>query len=140
MGCREYDPATGVVDSFERRSASSMTPAVLVQLVLFVVAFFLLHPTRFLRTLEGIWFDGLYILFFAVLYYAIASNWIRFLMGWLHLRQLLRRLEQIPLRFAFNRLAKEFSWAPIWKQGGTRRTYLCSPDRTTISKCSLTQA
>ena len=125
MGCQEYDPATGVVDSFESAVCEFHDPKLFwSNLVLFVVAFFLLHPTRFLRTLEGIWFDGLYILFFAVLYYAIASNWIRFLMGWLHLRQLLRRLEQIPLRFAFNRLAKEFSWAPIWKQGGTRRTYL----------------
>jgi hypothetical protein len=59
-----------------------------------------------------------------LLYFVIFSNWIRFLHGWYILRQFLRRMEQQPLRFAFSRLSKEFKWGPIWKQGGTHRTYL----------------
>jgi len=96
----------------------------LFNLTVFVLAFFLAHPIRYLRTLEGRWFDALYIFCFALLYFAICSNWIRFLLGWSFLRQFLRRLEDQPWRLAFSRLSKELSWGPIWKQGGTRRTYL----------------
>jgi hypothetical protein len=96
----------------------------LFNLTVFVLAFFLAHPIRYLRTLEGRWFDALYIFCFALLYFAICSNWIRFLLGWSFLRQFLRRLEDQPFRLAFSRLSKELSWGPIWKQGGTRRTYL----------------
>jgi hypothetical protein len=125
MGCGGYDPVNGIDGLFESAVCEFHDPKLfLSNLALFVVAFFLLHPMRFLRTLEGLWFDGLYILFFAVLYYAIVSNWVRFVLGWFYLRQLLRRLERLPLRSAFNRLSREFSWAPIWRQGGTRRTYL----------------
>jgi hypothetical protein len=123
-GSDSYDPAAGVASDFENAVCEFHDRWLfLSSLALFVIAFFLLRPMRFLRSLEGVWFDTLYIILFAVLYYAIVSNWIRFLAGWCHLRQFLRRVEGLPLRFAFNRLAREFSWAPIWKRGGTRRTY-----------------
>jgi hypothetical protein len=125
MTCHSEHEATDIGGCFESAIRELHDRKLFIlNLCAFLTIFYLSQPTRFVRSLEGRWFDALFIVSIGLLYFAIFSNWVRFLFGWFYLRQFLRRLERQPIRFAFNRLSKEFSWSPIWKQGGTRRTYL----------------
>jgi hypothetical protein len=56
--------------------------------------------------------------------WTIAWFWVRFLTIWSRLRFVLEALEGSPLRFAFSRLPKVFSLAPIWSYAGLRRTLI----------------
>jgi len=125
MTCHSEHEASDIGGCFESAIRELHDRKLLIlNLCAFLTIFYLAQPTRFVRSLEGRWFDALFIVCIGLLYFVIFSNWVRFLFGWFYLRQFLRRLERQPIRFAFNRLSKEFSWSPIWKQGGTRRTYL----------------
>ena len=125
MTCHSERGATDISGCFESAIRELHDRKLFIlNLCAFLTIFYLSQPARFVRSLEGRWFDALFIACIGLLYFAIFSNWVRFLFGWFYLRQFLRRLERQPIRFAFNRLSKEFSWSPIWKQGGTRRTYL----------------
>jgi len=56
--------------------------------------------------------------------WTIAWLWLRFLKIWRLLRFILESLESSTLRFAFSRLPKIFSLAPIWSYAGLRRTLI----------------
>jgi hypothetical protein len=65
-----------------------------------------------------------FVLFFLVL--ALATlwlNWFRFINIWVHLRNILEHLENLPVRVAFDRLPREKS-LPILQWGESRNTFL----------------
>jgi hypothetical protein len=55
----------------------------------------------------------------------LVSSLYRFLRAWDLFQKMLRRLERLPLREAFDRLPKKYySWTPLWQSGGARRTFV----------------
>jgi hypothetical protein len=49
---------------------------------------------------------------------------IRFLDVWRASKNLLRRLERLPIRYPFSRIPILFSWSPVWRLGGIKRSLL----------------
>jgi hypothetical protein len=49
---------------------------------------------------------------------------IRFLDVWRASKNLLRRLERLPIRYPFSRIPTLFSWSPVWRLGGIKRSLL----------------
>jgi hypothetical protein len=94
-----------------------LTSCVLAWLALFLAR---LYPI----SLEGRLFDITFGLASFLLWALVMSAWTRLILIWWRLRTLLRRLERIPLRFAFNRIPETFSWSPVWQRGGMKRSYL----------------
>jgi hypothetical protein len=64
-------------------------------------------------------FAGVWLLW-ATLLFSI----IRLMNIWAVLKKVLRRLERLPIRYAFSRIPRTFSWSPVWRRGGLRRSYL----------------
>jgi hypothetical protein len=64
--------------------------------------------------LEGKWVNWFLVAGFSFAFFIISVNWIRFIAIWRQVRAILRGLEQLPLRLAFNRLPRESS-LPIWR-------------------------
>jgi hypothetical protein len=77
------------------------------------------HPES-LETLPYNWLWASSLVFLAIL---VVSAFARFTSCWNALRDLLIELDNHPLRLAFSRMPKEYSWFPIWQWGGTRRSY-----------------
>lgn len=75
-------------------------------------------------SLDGWVMTTLFALDVAFSLWTIAWLWVRFLAIWNRLRFVLEALEGSPLRFAFSRLPKVFSLAPIWSYAGLRRTVI----------------
>lgn len=90
---------------------------------LFFCGFWLAKPDRTVISFETSAFSNWYLGLLVVLSWLLFSSLARFGFVWSQLKNILRRLEQLPFREAFNRLPKQFSWSPIWQQGGTRRSY-----------------
>jgi hypothetical protein len=73
---------------------------------------------------KGNLFDGLYVTYLLLATTFLIHSLLRFIVAWAALQKILRRLERLPLRHAFDRLPKKFySWTPLWHSGGARRTF-----------------
>ncbi len=65
-----------------------------------------------------------FVLFFLIMALAtLLLNWFRFINIWVHLRNMLEHLENLPIRTAFERLPREKS-LPILQWGEARNTFL----------------
>jgi hypothetical protein len=81
-------------------------------------------PFRIFGSLDGALMTWLFVLNVVFGLWTIFWLWARFLTIWSLLRFVLEALEGSPLRFAFSRLPKIFSLAPIWSYAGLRRTLI----------------
>lgn len=89
-----------------------------------LVWYLIAQPGRMFGSLDG---RGMTFLFTSNVVFGlwtIAWLWVRFMRVWSLLRSMLEALEGSPLRFAFSRLPKIFSVAPIWSYAGLRRTLI----------------
>lgn len=82
-------------------------------------------PWNSLRTIEGAAYDKLATVLSSLVLALLALAVIQLLGLWLRLRKLLRALERHPLRYAFSRLPKEFTWTSVWS--GDPRPQLLMP-------------
>src|SRR5258708_30247172 len=89
-------------------------------------AFF--HPLKALATIEGTFYDLILSGLSSVVILMFAMVLVRFLVTWRALRKLLQDLERRPLRYAFSRLPKSFSWTTVW--AGDPRPQLIMPARS----------
>ncbi|ADV82189.1 hypothetical protein [Terriglobus saanensis] len=99
-------------------------PEGLVLLLGVLLACAVLHPFLLFSSIDGQWMTMLYGYTFITALWTIAWLWVRFIAIWKLLRFLLELLEGSPMRFAFSRLPKVFSLAPIWSYAGLRRTLI----------------
>jgi hypothetical protein len=98
-------------------------------LFLTVVAWWLFfNPPRALATVEGAFYDSLINGLTSVVIFMLAGVLLRFSLTWRALRKLLQDLERHPLRYAFSRLPKDFSWTTVW--AGDPRPQLIMPARS----------
>jgi hypothetical protein len=72
------------------------------------------NPWGAIVTMEVDGYDLAISTVFAVLVGLLALTVARFVAGWDKVQRLLQALERHPLRFAFTRLPKDFSWTTIW--------------------------
>ena len=72
------------------------------------------NPQRAMATIEGGWYDWAITSVFAVLVGLLALTVVRFVAAWEKVQKLLHALERHPVRYAFTRLPKNFSWTTIW--------------------------
>jgi hypothetical protein len=86
------------------------------------------HPLRALATIEGAFYDAILSGLSSVVILMLTLILIRFFVTWRALRRLLRHLEAHPLRYAFSRLPKSFSWITVW--AGDPRPPLIMPARS----------
>ena len=89
-------------------------------------AFF--RPLKALATIEGTFYDLILSGLSSVVILMFAMVLVRFLVTWRALRKLLQDLERHPLRYAFSRLPKSFSWTAVWV--GDPRPQLIMPARS----------
>ena len=73
-----------------------------------------INPWGALVTLEVGGYDLATGTIFAILVGLLALTVVRFVAGWEKVQRLLQALERHPLRYAFTRLPKDFSWTAIW--------------------------
>lgn len=90
------------------------------------VILFVLRPWETLRSIEGGYYDLLFILLVVVVCLLIVLVWGRYLYIWNRLRRLLRGLERTPLRWAFSRFPNTYAWSPLWYEDAERRAYAIS--------------
>jgi len=99
-------------------------PEGLLLLLCVLIACAVLHPFLLFTSIDGKWMTMLYGFTFITALWTIAWLWVRFIAIWRLLRFLLELLEGSTMRFAFSRLPKAFSLAPIWSYAGLRRTLI----------------
>jgi hypothetical protein len=90
---------------------------------LFAISVLALRPWATMDAIDPQWVHRFLVAGFTFAFFVMSINWIRFLAIWRQLRQLLRGLEKLPLRVAFNRLPRESS-LPIWSWSVHDGTYL----------------
>jgi hypothetical protein len=88
-----------------------------------LLTFLVFDVGKHFATPESFPFSEFYIVGLGLLFLLLFSNWARLLFIWSHLRRVLEGFDQLPLRQAFRRLPKQYSWSPIWEHGGTRQGY-----------------
>src|SRR5262249_20250967 len=71
------------------------------------------------RCYDAVVFAGVYAVWIALL-----ATVIRFWYLWQVARTFLFRLWWLPIRYAFNRIPGLFSWTPVWRAGGIKRSML----------------
>ncbi len=86
------------------------------------------RPLQMLATIEGALYDAVLAGLSSIVIFTLAFVLVRFLMTWRVLRKLLQNLERHPLRYAFSRLPKDFSWTTVW--AGDPRPKLIMPARS----------
>ena len=74
--------------------------------------------------IEGRIYDVIVFAGICAIWAALLSTVLRFWDVWEVSRKMLRRLERQPIRYAFNRIPGLFSWTPIWRLGGIKRSML----------------
>jgi hypothetical protein len=93
----------------------------------FIISFMLLlRPWAALHSVEGAFYDGLIVFLVLFICLLIVLSWGRYLYLWNRLRRILRGLERTPLRRAFSRFPKSYSWSPLWYEDAGRRAYTIS--------------
>ena len=88
-----------------------------------------------LHSLEPTVFN--YVIFAGVclLWATVLFSIIRLMHIWAVLKKVLRRLERLPIRYAFSRIPSTFSWGPVWQRGGLRRSYLVQARSLEYLRC-----
>jgi hypothetical protein len=86
------------------------------------------RPLQMLATIEGAFYDALLAGLSTIVIFTLAFVLVRFLATWRVLKKLLQNLERHPLRYAFSRLPKDFSWTTVW--AGDPRPKLIMPARS----------
>jgi hypothetical protein len=71
-------------------------------------------PFRALATIEGAFYDVVVSVLSAIVVVMYVLILVRFFVAWRKLRKMLQRLERHPLRYAFTRLPRNFSWTTVW--------------------------
>ncbi len=103
-------------------SQSTALAAVIVCWFLFV------KPPQALSTLENLpLYDGIVVTLSTSVVILLALTAFRLFASWRTLRRMLGQLERSPLRYAFSRLPKDFSWMAVWT--GDPRPKLLMPTR-----------
>ncbi len=72
------------------------------------------NPLKALASVEGAFYDVLLSALSTVVVVMYVLILIRFFVAWRKLRKMLQRLERHPLRYAFTRLPRNFSWTTVW--------------------------
>jgi hypothetical protein len=98
--------------------------AITIVVCSFVLSIIAWAAGLFPRSVDGATLDITLVPLLALLTTLLCLVWTRFILSWLSLRKLLRALERTPLRYAFSRLPEKFSWSPVWKIGGGRRSFV----------------
>jgi len=88
----------------------------------------LFNPFRALATLEHPAYTLTIVVLSTLVVALLTVTLVRFLRMWGTLRRLLQDLERHPLRYAFSRLPKDFSWTAVWT--GDPRPKLYVPMRS----------
>ena len=96
---------------------------ILLYFLFFTISVLALRPWATIDALEGQGVHWFLVAGFTFSFFIISVNWIRFTAIWRQLRTILRGLEQLPLRLAFDRLPRESS-LPIWSWSIHDRTFL----------------
>ena len=86
-------------------------------------AFLAFDVRKHFDTPESFPFREVYIAGLALLCFLLFRNGAKLLLVWSRFRRVLEGFDQLPLRSAFRRLPKQYSWSPIWEHGGTRQSY-----------------
>ena len=71
-------------------------------------------PYDALATPEAPIYDGIVLMLCGLLIVLLALSISRLLEGWDYLKKVLQALERHPIRYAFTRLPKDFSWTTVW--------------------------
>jgi hypothetical protein len=82
------------------------------------------NPFRALATLERPVYTGVVVVLSTLVVALLTITLVRFLRMWGTLRRLLQDLERHPLRYAFSRLPKDFSWTAVWTGDPRPKLYL----------------
>jgi len=82
------------------------------------------NPFRALATLERPAFTVVVAVLSSLVVAELTVTLVRFLRLWRTLRILLQDLERRPLRYAFSRLPKDFSWTAVWTGDPRPKLYL----------------
>jgi hypothetical protein len=82
------------------------------------------NPFRALATLERPAFTVVVVVLSSLVIAELTVTLVRFLRLWSVLRILLQDLERRPLRYAFSRLPKDFSWTAVWTGDPRPKLYL----------------
>jgi len=72
------------------------------------------NPLKSLASIEGAFYDVVVSALSTVVLVMYVLILIRFFVAWRKLRKMLQRLERHPLRYAFTRLPRNFSWTSVW--------------------------
>ena len=121
--------ATGVLHDIERKVNDGLSRVVLHRpeirflALLAATGTVIAAPWNNLRSFEYRTYDWLFASALILVYSLVFLTWLRFLYVWFVLREFLEDLERHPFRDAFSALGPEYSWSPVWQQGGMRRTY-----------------
>jgi hypothetical protein len=76
----------------------------------------------YLLSVEPVFYDRLYSFLLALVVFLMMLTGSRFLLIWLHMRNLLEVLEEHPLRQAFSAMPARAAWSPILQRAIMRRT------------------
>ena len=72
------------------------------------------NPLKALATVEGAFYDVVLSALSTIVAVMYVLILVRFFVAWRKLRKMLQRLERHPLRYAFTRLPRNFSWTTVW--------------------------
>jgi hypothetical protein len=89
----------------------------------FGLSFLAFRPWDALDMIEPSRVSNFAVVFFAFALLSLWLNWFRFLNVWVHLRNILERMENLPIRTAFQRLPKEKS-LPILQWSSSQNIFL----------------
>ena len=94
-------------------------PVGVMQLAACVIAiaawWFFFGPWESLQSIEGTAYSVLAAGLSTLLFGLLALTVVQLLATWFRLRKLLHALERHPVRYAFSRLPKDFTWTSVWK-------------------------
>ena len=110
-----------ICSALSHRSSTRRRLLPFALLALWAVIF---RPWAAIQTFETRRFDLLFALLLTLLFGCLLLVWTDFIYIWTHLKRMLAFLERHPLRQAFSRLPKEFSWLPIWQTNGLALNYI----------------
>jgi len=116
-------------------SPMSLPWSVALWCIVSVSAIFCLWSWVGLSSLESTRFNYVILLGAGLLWATVLFSIIRLINIWVVLKKVLRRLERLPIRYAFSRIPGNFSWCPVWRRGGLRRSYLVQARSLEYLRC-----
>jgi hypothetical protein len=109
----DFSASVRRVDAWMLGVPAASAKRILLYLVFFAGSVAALRPWATMDGIEGQEVNRFLVAGFTFAFFIISVNWIRFTAIWRELRTILRGLEKLPLRLAFDRLPRESS-LPIW--------------------------